>query len=299
MRLELNEIPDLARFFAKRFPTASERQDLARAARVPFAEPKHRAAHVSWEKLLRDGQSRRRLHLLAHAAARAQPEDPNLLSVCGVLTGSKRPGHVPLYQRPGAGPAAGLMVLAIAGIATAMTLQSDPDLGATHTDLDALAALTAEPTPAAVPTASDGALPALVSIEGAGGADADAKPWKSDNPLDAAKNATVAKRPAKPAAKKTTRPAHHHGRCTLKEGGIVGYWYAGTTAPGDAGGIISVANSVNVRADYPDTHNGFDSRAPVRCTLKEGDRLRLTDAPIAVPGAAYWVPLHSDDLIVD
>ena len=69
--------------------------------------------------------------------------------------------------------------------------------------------------------------------------------------------------------------------------------------PGAAGDIIEMPNSVNVRLDYPDRHNNYDKRAPLRCTLTTGDRVRLTDAPIAVPGGAYWVPLHSGDLIRD
>jgi hypothetical protein len=95
------------------------------------------------------------------------------------------------------------------------------------------------------------------------------------------------------------RPAHHEGRCTVEGGGVVGYWYAGRTAPAAAGELLVMPNSVNVRADYPDKHNGFDARTALRCTLAEGDRIRLTADPIAVPGGAFWVPLHSGDLLVD
>ena len=55
--------------------------------------------------------------------------------------------------------------------------------------------------------------------------------------------------------------------------------------------------AVRVRLDYPDAHNQFNARAPVTCHLIPGDRVRLTDAPIHVPGDAYWVPLTDGDLL--
>ena len=94
----------------------------------------------------------------------------------------------------------------------------------------------------------------------------------------------------------TVQPANKNGRCTAEPGEVVGYWYAGRNAPGSAGQTITMDRSVNVRADYPDAHNGYDARSPVRCVLKAGDQLVLTQAPISVPGGAYWVPLVTGDL---
>ena len=95
----------------------------------------------------------------------------------------------------------------------------------------------------------------------------------------------------------TTRPANHTGRCTIADDGVVGYWYAGEKAPGNAGELVTVDHSVNVRADYPDHHNAYDARASVRCQLAAGDQIRLTAEPILVPGDRYWVPLYNGDLV--
>ena len=54
---------------------------------------------------------------------------------------------------------------------------------------------------------------------------------------------------------------------------------------------------VNVRIDYPGLHNDFDKRAKVRCILKRGDKVKLTQAAILVPPDKYWVPLYHGDLV--
>ncbi len=54
---------------------------------------------------------------------------------------------------------------------------------------------------------------------------------------------------------------------------------------------------VNVRSKYPSRANGFNKRAPVRCILKRGDKVRLTAEPILVPGNHYWVPISHGDLV--
>jgi len=78
---------------------------------------------------------------------------------------------------------------------------------------------------------------------------------------------------------------------------VVGYWYAGDTAPGIAGETVTVPHAVNVRADYPDVHNNFDARAHINCVLQEGDVVRLSKDPILVPADRYWIPLVNGDLV--
>ena len=93
--------------------------------------------------------------------------------------------------------------------------------------------------------------------------------------------------------------ANHAGRCTIPDDGVVGYWYAGGDAPGNAGEVVTVDYSINVRADYPDHHNAYNARSSVRCQLAAGDQIRLTRDPILVPGEGphYWVPLYNGDLL--
>jgi hypothetical protein len=89
------------------------------------------------------------------------------------------------------------------------------------------------------------------------------------------------------------------GRCAAQPGEIIGYWHAGETSPGAAGDLLEMPHARNVRADYPDVHNRFNARAEVQCQLSLGDRVRLSRAPIRVPGDHYWVPLVHGDLIGD
>ena len=51
---------------------------------------------------------------------------------------------------------------------------------------------------------------------------------------------------------------------------------------------------VNVRQDYPGLHNDFDKRSKVRCILKRGDKVKLTAAPILVPGDRFWSPSSTE-----
>lgn len=86
------------------------------------------------------------------------------------------------------------------------------------------------------------------------------------------------------------------GRCTRPDGGRVGYWYAGRKPPGAPGDRVTLDGAVNVRLDYPDTHNGFDTGAHIECVLQPGDVVRLSAEPIPVAGGAWWVPLATGDL---
>ncbi len=78
-------------------------------------------------------------------------------------------------------------------------------------------------------------------------------------------------------------------RCGGEQGRVVGYWYAGERAP--EGTLVVMDRMVNVRAAYPSRANGWNTREPVRCVLRPGDRLLLSLPPVAVDGGGYWVPL--------
>ena len=84
--------------------------------------------------------------------------------------------------------------------------------------------------------------------------------------------------------------ANHHGRCTTAAGGLVGWWHAGTTAPGAQGEVIRMRHGARVRVDLPRPANRFDARATERCALFEGDQVRLQPAnatmdPIYTPAS--------------
>lgn len=91
------------------------------------------------------------------------------------------------------------------------------------------------------------------------------------------------------------------GRCTVPDGGLVGYWYAGEARPGQRGELAHLSGAVNVRVDYPGAHNGYANGARIRCVLRAGDRVTLSAEPIQVPGrhqSSWWVPLMSGDLLL-
>lgn len=292
MRLDTHELHDLAAFFAKRAPTAGARRRLATDAGVRFVEAPNHTPISAWLALLEAAERGGRTKLLAHAVARTDPEDANLQEVCRVVTGSDTPGRAAMFDSPAVRRATvGGLVAALALLAWVGGRLMGAPAAPTPT-VDALATVPADTTPA------------LVSVEprSAPSTGTD-QPWKADNPLDAAPEAkAAAPRKADPVAREAkTGPvsgrAHHEGRCTVEGGGMVGFWYAGKTAPGAKGDTITIGNSVRVRADYPDTHNDFDARAETRCFLAPGDRVTLTADPLLVPGEAYWVPLHSGDLV--
>jgi len=302
MRFSPDELTELAGFFAKRFPKATDLRVIAADAgltpeRDPMASPTD-----AWTALLHAADTRGRMRLLAHAAARRGPDDANLLSVCQVITGTRSPGRARIWDHPRTAPAVAGAAVALLAASTLLAFRSP---GTERAETSLLEAPIAGPVVAATP-AGNAPTDGLVAIEAPLTAAGGPKPWKAGNPLDAARTVPTAAPETVPVAETRASsrrdrvppdPANHRGRCTLKEGGIVGYWYAGRTAPAAAGDTLVMPNSVNVRADYPDSHNGFDARTALRCTLAEGDRVRLTADPIAVPGGAFWVPLHSGDLI--
>jgi len=289
MRLDPDDLTELAAFFAKRFPAAADRRALAADAGVPPDRDPMASPEAAWLVLLGNAGAKGRLRLLAHAIARRSPDDDNLLGVCQVITGTVKPGRVPLRDHPHTAPALAAFAVALLGITGVVAFRDAAPAEATP--LPPLA-----DTPVAQADVTATPTDSLVAIQPGGGDVASAKPWKAGNPLDAEPSAPPEAAPrATPPAPAVDR-AHFKGRCTVKGGGIVGYWYAGRSAPAAAGELLVMPNSVNVRADYPDTHNDFNARTALRCTLAPGDRIRLTVDPIAVPGGAFWVPLHSGDL---
>lgn len=83
-------------------------------------------------------------------------------------------------------------------------------------------------------------------------------------------------------------------RCRIEGNGeLIGYWYAGSTPPEAKDGWITMRNGINVRLDYPDEHNGYNSRAPITCVLFRNSKVPMNKPAIHVPGNKYWIPLYS------
>lgn len=268
------ELDDLAVFLAKRM-----RPDFSLLCADDPPTPGDPVA--AWRSALRDARDRDALPDLMARAAAAAPHDENLQHACGILRG---PPPSPLRVVVAAALVGFVLVLGGGGaVAGAAVLSSAP------ADLDAAELATAPAAPVRAP--------ATPAAPVAPAAEAPASPTEplavSDVPVveppspegDAAPAVAVA--PSDPPEPDTLAD----GRCAGRPGEVVGYWYAGESAPGKVGQALTLDQSVNVRATYPTEGNRFDKRSPVRCVLSEGDRIVLAQAPIRVAGGHWWVPL--------
>ena len=276
-----SERRELAAFFAKRFEDPTVRHMLAKRAGVARAAKGHDNPLSAWDALIQEAQARRKLDKLANLAAKTDQTDPNLQAVCNLLGARART----VRNRAIAGSIAAVAALSFGlggwvlggGMDQSTTIAST-----THATGEIAMADTFVPTPVSE-VAANLSVPAEVVVD-----KAEAHAIAPDS------RATADNR----RKKKTTGPAYRNGRCTYDNpGDFIGYWYAGRDAPGAVGEIIDVTLGLNVRSKYPNGKNGFNKRAPVRCILKRGDKVKLTAAPILVPGDHYWVPLYHGDIV--
>jgi hypothetical protein len=273
-----SERRELAAFFAKRFEDPTIRTMLAKRAGVAKVVLATDTSLEAWDALIREAQMRRKLAKLAHFAAKTDQTDPNLQAVCNLLGARARANR----NRAMMGSIAATVALSF-GLGGWWVGQGAGDemvaVATVVTSAEQIVALADSTLPSPVSeVAANLALPVLPT--------------------------TVALKPvAKPVApakkeRNNTGPAYRDGRCTYDQvGDFIGYWYAGIKTPGAAGEVITVEVGANVRSKYPNLKNGFEKRAPVRCILKRGDKVKLTAAPILVSGDHYWVPLHHGDIV--
>ena len=222
---------------------------------------------VGWEEALSRAQRRGSLDRMLRALARDHPSDEVLQSIAN-LVGARR--------RPTAGMVAALGT-AVATAAAALAVVTMTGEGAVEVAIAHPAQqLPATPAPEPVSLASTAPTFAVVP------------------PTAEAEPPRAAPEPQQPI--QSGAPPVASGPCATGADDVIGYWYAGPSSPGQAGDIIEVAHSVNVRADYPDRHNRFDARTTVRCVLPRGATVRLSLDPVHVPGDRWWVPLTPADL---
>jgi len=300
MEFEVQEIRDLAEFFAKRFPAVADRERIAQSAGLP-AENLGGDVLQAWERLVRTAMEGGKIWNLAEAGRIARPADANLRDLANAFGGS-RGGAKRRYL------AAAVVVLAVGGFGFALT-QPNPLSDAEPVDA---AIAVVEPS---VESEVSSAVETTLAVTEPG--EEVTEPVVEDTPKVAeaivsaaqstpAKAPTVEQKPKVSAvvvAAPTTRtrriipPDGVKGRCGGAKEEIVGYWYAGDATPGQAGQVIDIGHTVNVRQDYPRYDNGYSSRSDVVCWLKTGDKVKLTQAPIYVDGDVYWVPLVAGDLV--
>lgn len=257
MELDARELQDLAGFFGRRFPERSA-ADMAAAAGVRLAPS------AGWTSLVAEAARADRLPQLAAAARAARPGDPRMEELGRILGPSRRIPRAAMAL-------AALGLVALAGFAVAPS-GAGPGVAAPAEAHAAAASVAEAPAPEVAPAAASEAAPAPEAAPEA--------------PASAPSSAGL-----------VSAPSTSSGLCRGAAGSVVGYYYAGSAAPGALGETVTLTGGARVRADYPDRHNRFNASAEVRCVLPPGSRLRLDAAPVAVPGAAYWVPVVAGSVL--
>jgi hypothetical protein len=85
------------------------------------------------------------------------------------------------------------------------------------------------------------------------------------------------------------------GNCQISgDGELIGYWYVGDQPINTQDGWLEMNKWRNVRADYPDKHNSYNSRSTINCVLSPNTKVFLKEPPILVPGNEYWVALYGN-----
>lgn len=288
MELDQEELRALARFIARRLDPGLVLGD------VQTSDPVE-----AWTTHLQEAQAEGRIEPLIRRVAAEAGDDERLQEACRLLLEAHGATRAPRFRPPRVAIAVAAAALIGLAVFVGPRLGAPPEPEPVRVELslqpqsisdagEALAAHAADPTEALasagyVEAADEAATEALLSVG-----------YVETNEALAA--AGYVEPDTITASGSETAAA---GDCGTRPGELIGYWYAGPQPPGHAGEVVVVPHSVNVRADYPDTHNHFDARAPVRCVLGAGARVRLSREPIPVPRESWWVPLFSGDVLSD
>ncbi len=275
MQLQPEDLEELADFFAKRFPSTSDREALVRSTGLDTVLPSEPLP--AWLVLLATAQQKDRMGVLIQAAAGLRPDDDSLSDVAEAFSEQKK---LPIGKA-----LISLAVLFALGLgAWGWFATSERHINervpATPSTVDLKPEKPLLPRPLIKP---------------------DLVPEVAPQPIpEAPLVEAVPETPPEVFPTDETPPATDgewvEGRCGGPAHRLVGYWYAGTPFEPVQGEEYQLKNAKNVRADYPRRENGWDAREPVTCILKQGDTVTLSHAPVLVDGGKYWVPLYSGDL---
>jgi hypothetical protein len=319
---------ELAAFFARRFPTAAERSELAQESGL--TDPGGPDARAAWSALLDAAGRKNALALLAEAAVATAPGDPNLQEVCRILAGQAPPPR----RFPVPALVGGMIVLGWVGIAAwsfgGAPAASGPD-GAhvaaapassvipsvvpraapgvppepSATPSEPVGAAASEPVAAAPPVAPVAPAAAAQPVAPVAAAQpvapvAAAPPVAPVAAAPSPPPAAVAAPATTPSSAPPTVPSGGGRRpipaaCQGPAGTPIGYWYAGKSSPGPVGSDIVLPTAVNIRVDYPHAENGYAMHGRVLCAVAAGTHQHLGGAPIDI-GGTWWVPVAGGEL---
>lgn len=270
MDLSASELRELATFFAKRLTPELEPLD-------PTRPPRPGDPDAAWLRKLEEAQARGELPELARRIGRASRGDETLEEACRLLAQDRGLGveSLTLGAVIAGGAAVAWVAITVAGLFLGAAGMAGADLSA-----DPAVAL----QPQSVDRETVALQPQSVDQEAVALQPQSAPAADEEEPVRLAEAQVGEAQVEEPVAPTTPQ--------VRVADGCSGYWYAGGERPGQAGEEVVLSHAVNVRADYPDRHNAYDARAPVRCVLQQGERVRLTRDPILVPGGKWWVPLE-------
>ena len=263
MRLDPATLEELATFYARRLPGGVS--GIARACGL--AAPQGDGVEA-WRALLTSAESVDRTGAVAKAVAIFLPEDENA-QVAARTFASPPPRTAWVLGGVVAGGLAGVLI-AVLAIGTAVSHPAQAEIA---------------PAPAGhvtklTPSDLSGHVTKLTPSDLSGDVTK-----VSDAELGIEE--TAARRTGVADLGPSTRMPR--GGCHGPAGQTVGWWYAGTQAPGAAGETITLRRGANVRSAVPSAKTHWKLASPVGCGLEEGDQVTLGEIR-AIPGGV-WVEL--------
>ena len=290
MQLDPNELHDLATFFSKRAPSAEVRYLIRQRTRIGSDSRPAPTPHSAWIHILEDASDAGKLHRLAYVISAEYADDTNLQQVCQLLA-EKQINRGIRHTAMFGVPVTALLVTLFfwpSGDVKALQPQS---VVTPATPVATLQPQSLEETPS----------PEVATLQ-----PQSVKETTPDAPLVPNK-AKAVPTPQKRIAKgqktrvlptvASAQPVPDHVPCDANQDQVIGYWYSGENAAGQQGDLVTIAKTVNVRADYPSHRNDYSARTPVQCVLFEGEQVRLSKEPILVAGERYWIPVTGADLV--
>jgi hypothetical protein len=265
MRLDARDVREISQFLARRCAVDGGRPG-------PGAE-------AEWERRLHAALDDGTLPKLIRPLAARWPEDANLQSAARLLA----PRRAPVVSLVAG--SAGVILLGLgAALAAGIGRSTAPSPLQPQSVSEVVAAWV--PAPAAPQEPAASLDPVATAAEPAA-------------PLATAAAPAAPVAPARPLQPQSVAQAAGASPCGDTPGDVVGWWHAGAERPGQVGDVVTLSRAVNVRSFYPNEQNRFSLRSEVLCVLDVGTRVRLSRAPVSIPGDAWWVAIAGGDVMQD
>jgi hypothetical protein len=312
MVLNESEREELATFFTKRADVINVENIRVRTG-ISVPPSLVGKGLAEWEALLEEADTRGRLPLVASLIAEQCPQDTNLQSVCSILDDrrQRRLRQVSNYMHKagvglvGAGVAG--IFLGIIGLGFSVSpdtsIANDIHPDSEHVIVQRALSASLQPQPKAPlqPQPKTDLQPQpKIPLQPQSKAALQPQP-KTSTPAprkpSLIQQASQHIASLQPQSVKPNRKGKLTRRCGAGPQERIGYFHWGPVADGKPTEEVLIARSVNVRAEYPNPKNQYSLSGQVRCILRQGEKLKLSEEAILVAGGHYWVPISSQDLV--